>query len=190
MNKASFKDFLAAYPPDGDLIVATEEQISAYKNILPLELLHFWQEVGFGSFGNGFLHFFDPKIFQSSFDEWVLNPRGTCTPFARTSFGEFYYWRRLTDTEGDICILDVHTSYTDLVAYDFDYFIRADGYLLRPEFHHWLKLHGEVRERLSQPTETQMYYFVPALRLGGIEDAKHVSIGDAVVQMTILRGLI
>lgn len=190
MKMEDYTDFLAMYPIDGNNVIATEEQISAYKGIVPPELLNFWREIGWGSFGDGFLHFFYPQKFQESFDVWMLKPRGIYTPFARNSFGEFYYWRQLSDTEGDICIFDVHTSYVDLVAYNFEYFVRADGNLLHEEFQRRLKLHKEVRKRLPRPTESEIYYFVPALRLGGVEDAEHVSIGDAIVQIGILRSLV
>ncbi|MBQ3420777.1 MAG: hypothetical protein IJH34_03750 [Romboutsia sp.] len=69
--KSSFTDFVKLFKPGDNLIKPTEEELKAFSKVLPLELLNFWKEYGFGNYGNGIIKVVNPLDCMENFYNWI-----------------------------------------------------------------------------------------------------------------------
>jgi hypothetical protein len=196
-----FAAFLAAFPPDGPLHpVRGKLSAARQQHVHPL-LIRFWSEVGYGSFGDGYLHFFDPQEYDDVFAGWLMHdtPDPTRVPFARTAFGDIFYWRDLRskaaskglpttwDQAGDIYLLSVHHRRGLMVSTTpKDFFAGALERIVRTEPTVYHGLYQEARKRRKRPGAEECYYFVPALALGGRATLDQLDQGDCLVHLEIL----
>lgn len=199
-----FDAFLAALPPDPSVRPLDAAAIDALRTpAMPPALLEFYAEVGIGSFGGGVLFVEPPAELQPLLDVWLrASPRRI--PFARTAFGELFYWRDLTEEAkakgmsgelpgelGDVSFVDVHYGRIDVIATSieelFDDLLgepsNVDGMLRGALVRAAVELHGEL-------DRTHQLGFVPALALGGAEDLVSVSRVDMRVHTDLLRQLV
>lgn len=185
-----FDDFLQKYPPTGQLQKPSEEVLNQFRNRLPAELLEFWQAYGFGNYGNGLLKVIDPNDYADYFYVWLGGENPTRIPIMLTGFGNILYYRKLTDSVSDIALLDIHHRCTDVCAYSFGEFIQlltddeAAGPLLDKT------LFGQALEKCGSLVGNEVFFFVPALALGGSESIASVDKGDAVVHQCLLFDLL
>ena len=84
-----FQAFLSDFPPGNDVRPFHGELSPTLKEHVHPRLIEFWQRVGFGSFGNGFITFLDPREAETMLARWLLlqQPDPTRVPIARTAFG-------------------------------------------------------------------------------------------------------
>ena len=185
--------FVDRYIPGAALIKATPDQLQRYRAHLPEPLLELWQTHGFGFYGNGLLQLIDPDRYRDNLWGWLMRdePDMERLPIALGAFGEVFYYRKLSDDgDEDISYLDPHTSEADCLIWSLPNFFNQwccddenIATLLQPE---------RVRQsaQASGPlAENEMYYFVPALRLGGSGAIDTVARGDAAVQLDLLLQL-
>jgi hypothetical protein len=165
-------------------------------------LIEFWQTVGFGSFGNGFITFFDPRDAETMLARWLLleHPDPTRVPIARTAFGDLIYFRDLRQRAvanglnadwkngSDVVFLSIHYRGSAVITWSMDDFFTKDLKAFLQEnpraFHN---LYQTVNQRPLSPGEC--FYFVPALALGGEATGKSVGRGDCRVHQDILLQL-
>jgi len=201
-----FARFLEAFPPDGKPQPLTSRLDESLQKHAHPRLIEFWREVGFGSFGDGFLQFFPPEKFAGMLGQWLMSDeaRPDRIPFARTAFGDLFYFRDLRekaaaggmkapslDVASDVSFLSVHTSRGTLVSYSVDKFF--DGELadfVKNSDLTMLPLYREVRKKQPALDADHCYYFVPALRLGGKADVQHIGHGDCEVSLQFLYQLV
>lgn len=174
-----FENFLRHHPPGPDVRPVAAARLAPYRDQLPPVVLDFWQQVGWGSFSAGLLHFFDPAAWQPTLDQWLGGPQPGRVPLARTAFGDMFYYRRKrarlpggeeVEVE-DTNLVDVHYKRIDNCTWDvpafFDRYLCDEGIanevLRRP-------LYEAARPRLGAPSATEAYIFVPWLAMGGRED--------------------
>jgi hypothetical protein len=199
-----FAAFLAAFPPDRPLQPVRGKPNAAREQHLHPLLLRFWSEVGYGSFGDGYLHFFDPREYDDVFAGWLVRdrPDPTRVPFARTAFGDIFYWRDLRskaaekglstgwDQAGDIYVLSVHHRKGLIVSITpMDFFNGALQRIVLEEPTLYHRLYEQARKRRPRLGGEECYFFVPALALGGPATLEHVDQGDCLVHLEILRQL-
>lgn len=60
VDNVDFSEFVKIFEPDDNLIKPTEEELKEFSKVLPLELLNFWKEYGFGNYGNGIIKVINP----------------------------------------------------------------------------------------------------------------------------------
>jgi hypothetical protein len=154
---------------------------------------------GAGAFADGFLQFAAPEVFDDTLAEWLGGFTPSRTPFARTALGDLLYIRDLRERasalgmEGDaaeqahdVSVLTVRYKATDVVEYSFGAFTRSlskPGFLadvLRKD------LYDGAVGRLGRPDPDEIFVFVPALALGGSEDAASLERAKADVALSIL----
>lgn len=199
-----FPHFLDTLPPDRGV---RPLDVSALDRVrtpsMPPELLDFYREVGVGSFGGGLLFVETPDRVQGLLDVW-LNRSPRRIPFARSAFGEIFYYRDLRDEAqqkglsgekpgelGDVSWVDVHFARIDIAALSVMEFFEemlanpdnVDTILRRP-------LVRAATEILGPLGDHEQYDFVPALALGGSEELGSAQKVNMLVHTSILRQLV
>ena len=189
-NMNLFDDFLQKYPPTDRLRKPSEEVLDQFRNRLPAELLDFWQTYGFGNYGNGLLKVVDPNDYADNLYAWLGGENPARIPIMVTGFGNILYYRRLTDTVSDIALLDIHHRRTDVCAYSFGEFVQllTDDESAEPLLDK--TLFGHALEKCGPLADSEVFFFVPALVLGGSESVASVGKGGAVVHQRLLFDLL
>ena len=179
--------FLEKYPPSKDMTKPSEHIIGACRNAgVPEELLEFLQNYGFGNFGNGILKTIDPEDYFDSLFTWFGSEDYSKIPFMMTGFGDLFYYRKLEGGEYDISLLDIHYRSASVPAWTVSDFVK---FLLDPETEEKLlrgKLFQQAVKSKGALTADEIFFFVPALVIGGAEDIRYVGKGNARVHQHIL----
>ncbi|MDR3054799.1 MAG: DUF1851 domain-containing protein [Zoogloeaceae bacterium] len=186
-----FKRFVDTYKPAENLVRPSSEELEHYRDKLPAELLSFWTQYGFGSYGNGLIKIIKPSDYMDSFYPWIGGEDFKKLPIIVTGFGDVFYYRKLTDTDEDVSLLDIHYRKTSVCCWSlrsfFDDFItqkKVADELLKAQ------LFEQATEKFGQLNEEDIFFFVPALALGGAENIQYVSKGTATVHQSMLLGLV
>jgi hypothetical protein len=144
-----------------------EKDIKNYTNKLPDDLLTFWTENGWCSYGNGLLWTLNPAEYTETLKDWIKNAEEVHA-FMRTAFGSIIYWDGQLAHFLDVVSGDVSTLF-DTMDFNIDGALRDDKYLdavVRQ------KLFREALPRLGPLERDECYGFVPALPLGGSESSE------------------
>lgn len=181
-----FNDFLQKFSPAGELRKPTKEILNQFKDWLPAEWLDFWRAYGFGNYGNGLLKVIDPNDYMPNLHLWLGGENPARIPIMITGFGNILYYRKLTDTENDVCLLNIHYRCTNTCAFSFEefvYFITEDeiieSLLEKPLFEQAIEKCGVMKEN-------EIFFFTPALAFGGSESIKYIQKGDGRVHQHLL----
>jgi hypothetical protein len=185
-----YQTFIDQLPPKGERAYPTQAQLTFYADYLPSGLLELWKSHGFGFYGDDGFQLIDPDVYRDNLWGWLLRDDGDMDrlPIAITAFGEVLYYRSLSDEgDEDVCILNPHTSEGWVLIWSADDF-----------FNYWccdrgnyeevtnLNLFKEAEQRFGALKPNEMFYFTPALRLGGVEKLEHISKGNALVHLDLL----
>jgi len=180
------ENFLGKFKPTAT-VKATDATVDKYKDIVPEGLMELWTIHGFGKYNNGYLEIINPDDYSDTLGNWLGKRVDTYVPIALTAFGDLYYYRKLTDTDEDVCILEPHYRKIDVCVWSHDEFFNE--YLCDERIHDG-ELRGELFkqavEKLGELKNGEIYYFVPALILGGGEEIEHVDKGNAAVHLDML----
>lgn len=193
MQRLVLQPFVDRHPPHGEMKKADAATLERYRGLLPEALLELWREVGFGFYGGGLIQVIHPDTYRQILWKWLLLDEEDWSrlPIALTSFGEILYYRNLSfDDAEDVSWVNPHLSEIEVVAWSLDEFFNAwlgaeetvDSFLQPKRFARALESRGPL-----EPDE--MYYFMPALRLGGNANTGAIERGDAAVQLEILYQL-
>ena len=189
MEDHILKDFLNLYPPSKDLVKANQEIIKAFTNKLPKPIIDLWTNYGFGSYGDGIIKVINPLEYMNTLFAWLGKRDFTKIPIFINAFGDIFYYRQLTETENDISLLNIHTRKISVCGYSYQEFftkyIKADimNYNLKKD------LFNQAKETLGNLESKEIYFFVPALILGGAENIKYIKKGNAVTHQLLLLEL-
>lgn len=99
-DKAHFrKMFLDNYPsPDHGCLPVDSSVIKKYQDILPQELLMYWKQSGWCSYGEGLLWLVNPDEYESTMRGYLehspYGQRQNIFVVARSAFGEFLIWEK------------------------------------------------------------------------------------------------
>jgi hypothetical protein len=112
----------------------------------------------------------------------------TRLPIALSAFGTIFYYRRLGDEgDEDVSFLDPHTSESGDLAWSLEEFFNGwccDGGVISDFLDAGMA--NDVANDKGALESDQMYFFVPALRLGGDRTVRCAERGDAVVHLDLL----
>ncbi len=186
-NNNLLNEFLNKFPPSQDLIKPDENIINKYKDKLPQEIIDLWKNYGFGNYGDGLIKVINPDDYLDNLFTWLGKEYDNYVPIMITAFGDIFYYRKLTDTENDICMLSIH--YRDIITCTYSYQEFFETYIVKDEIIKELlkkELFNEAINKLGKLTSEEIYYFVPALCLGGGENIKYIDKGKATVHQNIL----
>lgn len=192
-NADAVAAFLRAFPPATGNVPACAAVLDAYAHRLPPVILEVWQRGGFGLYGNGELQLVDPRDHEQNLWGWLMREEDdpSRTPIALSAFGVIFYHRMLDDDGAeDIAYLDPHTSESDVVVYSSTEFFGAtiidpetrDLLLQRPLFEASCRRHGPL-------APGNVFGFVPAIRLGGVQAVEKTSPVEARVHLDLLLQL-
>jgi hypothetical protein len=190
LSGTTFSKFVNTYKPSTDLTKPTQEMLEWYADKLPKELLRFWTEHGFGNYGDGLIKVVEPSEYMDSFYTWIGKEDDSKLPILVTAFGDIFYYRKLSDTEGDVSLLDIHYRNIEVCDYTLENFF--EKYMVDPELSKELlkkSLFDQAVKKLGRLTYPDIYFFKPALVLGGAENTDYLDKGNASVHQLILHQL-
>jgi hypothetical protein len=185
--------FIEKHQPGPGCQPTDSEKISRYKDHLPETLLELWKEAGFGLYGDGLIQIIDPDIYRENLRGWLMREEEDMSrlPIAISAFGDLFYYRKLSeDDDEDVSFIDPHTSEGGDLVWSLEEFFNQwccdeeiiGNFLTEDMFR-------EAASRKGLLEQNQIYYFVPALRLGGSRSLEHTDRGNAVVHLDILLQL-
>ena len=181
------KKFVKKFKPSENLQKPDEEVLKFFKKILPNEIIELWEEYGFGEYGNGLIKVVNPRDYMNSLYAWLGRIDYTKIPIIVTAFGDIFYYRKLEDDKNDVSMLDIHYRKIAVCSYSYQDFF--EKYIVdKKVIKNVLKvdLYKKAAKKLGVLNYNDIFFFVPALVLGGKEDIKYIDRGNGVVHQHIL----
>ena len=182
--------FLKKYTPGENLQKPDEEILNFGRQMLPKEIVGLWEDYGFGEYGDGLIKVVDPREYMNSLYSWLGRKDLSRIPIIVTAFGDIFYYRKLENNENDVALLNIHYRRTEVCGSSYqDFFER---YLLdKGVIKHILRadLYKKAVKKLGKPGYRDIFFFTPALVLGGGEDIKYIEKGNGVVHQQVLLAI-
>lgn len=189
-ENTTFSHFTKLFKPSNNLVKPTEEELKQFENVLPTELLDFWKEYGFGNYGNGIIKVINPLDYMENFYEWIGKEDFSKIPILLTGFGDVFYYRKFQEDVEDICFLSIHYRNSTVCSYSLQDFFKS--YIVDEEICNEVlrkKLFQQAYIEKGNLEPDQIYFFVPALVLGGKESVELIDSGDANIHQSLLLQL-
>lgn len=182
-----FEKFLHVFTPTPDCIRADKAVSTEYRGIFPDAMLQFWEENGFGKYGEGLIEIINPVEYRSTLETWLGREVPNYAPLAFSAFGDFFYFRKLTESDEDVCMIDVHYRSITTCVWSLEHFFEEyltdqeliEGPLRKPLF-------DQAVKKLGLLARGDIYLFEPAICLGGAEKLEYVNKGNAKVHLDLL----
>ena len=181
------KKFVKKFKPSENLQKPDEEVLKFFKKILPNEIIELWEEYGFGEYGNGLIKIVNPKDYMNSLYMWLGQIDYTKVPIIVTAFGDIFYYRKLDNDKNDVSMLNIH--YREIIVCSYSYQSFFGKYITdRKVIKNVLRdtLYKKAIKKLGKLNDKDIFFFVPALILGGKEDIKYIDKGNGIIQQQIL----
>lgn len=165
----------------------SEEVLQAYQNKVPSILLDLWKKDGFGKYNNGLLETFNPQDFEASLWTWLGREVENYVPFAIAGFGELIYYRKLTETDEDVCMIDIQYRKIENLSWSLEGFFE-DFLTDIEEREAWLResVFKKAIAAKGNLTQQEVFTFTPILALGGAEELKYLQKGNAQVYQDLV----
>ncbi len=187
-----FGKFLSLFPAPPDAEKPDEKTISFFKDKLPEDLISFWKQYGFGNYGNGMIKVINPEWYGEELGIWLGRANDwSRIPILISGFGDIYYYRRISDTDEDVSVVDIHYRRiqvcTDYVSYSLKFFF--EDYITNDEYTEPIlrkNLFKAAIEKLDYLLVDEVFFFVPALIFGGAEDIQYIEKGTANVHQQLV----
>ena len=188
-----FTKFISQFPPSENTIKPDEKTLSLFKDKLPEDLISFWNQYGFGNYGNGMFKVINPQEYGDALGIWVGRKNDwSRIPVLISGFGDIFYYRKISETDEDVSVVDLHyrkiTVCTDYISYSFQFFM--EDYITNREFNSKFvrkELFNAAVEKCGALNADEIFFFAPALIMGGgIENINIVEKGIAAVHQQLL----
>jgi len=182
-----FDKFVSLYKPADNLVKPTQQILDWYQDKLPGDLLKFWMAYGFGNYGNGLIKVVEPSDYMDSFYAWTGGRDYSKLPILVTAFGDIFYYRALSSDNEDVSLLDIHYRNIDVCEYSLKDFF--EKYIVNEELAAGLlkkQLFEQAVSKLGLLKPDDIYYFQPALFLGGAPETNYLSKGTGSVHQMVL----
>ena len=180
------KKFIKKFKPSKNLQKPDEETLSFYKKTLPKEIIEFWEEYGFGEYGDGLIKIVNPKDYMNNLYMWLGQTDYTKIPIIVTAFGDIFYYRKVDD-KNDVSMLNIHYREIIVCSYSYQEFFKKyiiDKKVIKNVLRD--SLYKKAIKKLGKLNDKDIFFFVPALILGGKEDIKYIDKGNGIIQQQIL----
>ena len=163
-----------------------EELIKEYVDKLPIELITFWKEYGFGTFYDGYLKAINPNEYKELIEKSYFQGEVSIPIFA-TAFGDLITWEK-NQFAG---IVKYRYGENDVVSDGFDFFFDdvTDGEL--DEEFLSIKQYKAATKKLGSLEYDECFGYVPLLALGGkesVSNLKKVKIIEHITLITEMTG--
>ncbi|MDR1322195.1 MAG: DUF1851 domain-containing protein [Gracilibacteraceae bacterium] len=182
-----FKKFTETFQPAADLVKPDGKILKQYEGVLPAELIGFWRESGLGNYGGGLIKVIDPADYADSLAEWLGRRDASKVPILVTGFGDIFYYRQLAEGAEDVSFLDVHHRKINVCVWSLTEFF--DSFIVNPDIINELlrkELFDEALKKKGRLDHDEIYFFVPALIMGGGEDVKYIDKGKGAEHQSLL----
>ncbi len=179
--------FKKHYQAEVDNTIASEELIEKYQGKVPSLIIDIWRTTGFGKYNKGLIEIIDPEEYKNNLWTWLGREVENYTPFAITGFGELLYYRKLTETDEDVCMIDIQHRKIETLVWSMESFF--EDFLINDEDKKmWLReglfLNAISKHGILQKGE--VFTFVPILAFGGAEEINYLKKGNAVVYQDLV----
>lgn len=181
------ENFKSHYIPAEDCTTASTETIERYKDKVPETLIEIWKTSGFGKYNNGLIEFVNPVDFEHSLWTWLGKEVPNYVPFAISAFGELFYYRRLTEVDEDVCIIDIQYREIKTLIWSMRGFLE-DLLLDEEDRSIWLRenLFEEAFKELGKLKKNEVFTFTPILAFGGTEEVEYLQKGNAQIYLDLV----
>ncbi|MDY8138104.1 T6SS immunity protein Tdi1 domain-containing protein [Aquimarina sp. 2201CG5-10] len=186
LREIALNEFLGQYVPT-NCIKASPETIEKYKNKVPDALIKLWKSNGFGKYNNGLIEIINPDDFNKTLWTWLGKEVANYVPIAINGFGDLFYYRKLTESDEDVCVIEPHYRDITTCAWSLDLFFN-DYLCHKTTIEHLLRedLFYEAIGKYGELYKNEIFYFAPALGIGGSEELKNIKKGNAQIHLDIL----
>jgi hypothetical protein len=167
--------------------LATQDILDKYAGKIPEDLFELWEQQGFGKYNDGLLELINPEDFNPTLWTWLGKEFDNYVPIAMSAYGDLFYYRKLTETDEDVCYLNVHYRKIETCFWSLDGFF--NDYLIDPDIIDEIlrrELFVKALKKYRKLDKGEIFYFSPALALGGSEDIKCIEKGNALVHLDLL----
>lgn len=202
LNDEYFEMFIEEFGEPTEHIQATDQQVEAYRGILPDQLLKYWQMVGFSGFNDGLFWITNPAEFEdvleSFLDDTEFAHYDNYHVIARSAYGQLYLWGERTGASLDIAthlnwIMTNQGHTKDISKGDANIAIQSffgfqdKEYIdvevsSKPLFPSAIKKHGPVGKE-------EVMVFTPYLFMGGKKSADAMTKEDLHVFLQVMADL-
>lgn len=182
-----FKMFIDTFSSPSCLVKPDNNMIKVFEKLVPHNLIHFWQEYGFGNYANGFVKVINPLEYMDSLYQWLGKKDTSRIPVLISAFGDIFYYRKFDDDNEDVSVLSIHYRNIDVCVWSLTDFFNS--YIIDNNVVNNIlrkRLFDEAVSKKGCLENNEIYYFVPALIAGGKEDIQFIDKGDAVTHQSIL----
>ena len=167
--------------------IASEALVNQYAHILPSSMIGLWRTKGLGKYNDGLIEVINPDDFQDDLERTIGRKASNYVPIAISGFGELFYYRKITATDEDVCLFDPHYKQIETCVWSLTDFF--NGYLCDDSI-----IKEVLREdlfkasilKIGELVKNEVFFFVPALSLGGNESIEHIQKGNCQVHLSIL----
>ena len=181
------ENFNSCYKPNADCIPASAETIQKYENKVPESLIELWKTTGFGKYNDGLIELVNPADFEDNLWTWLGREVPNYVPFAISGFGELFYYRKLTEDEEDVCMIDIQYRKIETLVWSMDGFL--DDFITNVvERKMWLRedLFKAAITQNGKLEKHEVFTFTPILAFGGAEEVEYLHKGNAQVYQDLV----
>lgn len=179
-----FKDY---FQPDAGCVTISEEIIKQYEGKVPDFLIDLWKSSGIGKYNQSLIELINPKDFESNLWTWLGREVSNYVPFAISGFGELFYYRKLTETDEDVCVIDMQYRSIETLSWSMEDFFE-DFLTNEDDRNTWLRqeLFEEAIAAKGGLLKNEVFTFVPILAMGGKEELHCLDKGNAQVYQDLV----
>ncbi len=178
------QNFLKKYSSPKQKNLLQDSLIDDYIKQLPRTYLDFLKQEGFGLYGDGLIQIINPSDYSYPLSEWLGKENPNYLPIVIDAFGNMYYYRKLSTSSEDVCMIDTTYRTINICTWDLENFFNE--YLCNDEIVN-LKAFLKCKKKLGVLSDGQIYSYKLVPVLGG--DAKSIenkTIGSAKEHISIL----
>lgn len=179
--------FKEQYQTETSNAILSEKLITEYKEKVPSLLIEIWKTTGFGKYNNGLIEIINPKDYEDNLWTWLGGEKTNYTPFAISGFGELFYYRKLNETDEDVCFIDIQYRKIETLVWSMESFF--EDFLTNDEDRKmWLReeLFVKAISEKGKLQKGEIFTFVPILAIGGAEEMNYLEKGNACIYQDLV----
>lgn len=182
--KQGFNDYFKTYKSTA---AVSENTINAYQAKVPEYLIDLWKSKGFGQYNNGLIALVNPEDFEPSLWTWLGREVENYVPFAISGFGELFYYRKLTETNEDVCMINIQYRKIETIVWSLESFFN-DFLTNEEDREEWLRetLFKKAITAQGDLEKNEVFTFTPVLVMGGAMETKYLKKGNAQVYQDLV----
>jgi hypothetical protein len=181
------ENFKNLFKIQANRIPVSESIIEVYKEKVSNHLIDLWKSDGFGNYNDGLIELINPKDFEPTLQTWLGRKVENYVPFAISGFGELFYYRKLTESDEDICMIDIQYRKIETLVWSLESFF--ENFLTNEENRKkWLRedLFNQAVAEQGGLAINEIFTFTPVLAMGGALETKYLKKGNAQVYQDIV----